>query len=221
MANYSGRGQQRRNEIARAKGFRNYNDYRKASKAVQAQANRAYEAAHPEYAKTGGRKQSAEAARSRTRAPRLVQLGGHRETISSMRARELYAFVRRAARAGVRRRGAQPVRVVLYGVLTFQCVDPEDGTETFHTVLLWPNYGYAAAAALAELREWQQVDPATGEIKPTPDVLGWLRSHAERPDMGAVMTDAADSGQAVGPDCELVRVQLTAETKPHSREAAA
>lgn len=225
MANYGGRGFDRRDELARAKGFRSFYDYRTAPKEVRDRANAAYEAAHPDYKRTGGRKQSAEAATSRTRKRRLVSLGGHRESIDSMRRRELWAFVQRAARAGVRRRGRAPVRVVLYAWLTFLCVDPEEGDEHVHTIALWPQYGYSASHAAAAIREYggQTYDADTGEITGPPDVIGWLHDQAldGMGGGGAIAIGEGDSDGAIGPECELVRVQLIAETKAHGREVAA
>lgn len=211
MANYSGEGHARRDAIARAKGFKSYYDYRKAPKHVRDSANAAYEAAHPTYKATGGRKQSAQAAQSQTRRQRLVKLGPHRETIDSMRNRELWAFIKRAARAALARRDA--VRVVVFASVTFECVDAE-GTTSYHRVDHWPNYGYTASHAMRDVR---QFDP---EGDP-PDVVGWLRANSDHDDTGAVAVGEGDSAAPIGPECEVIRVQMTAETKSRPREAAA
>lgn len=91
----------RRNAIARAKGFKNYNEYRRASKAErEAATKRAAEAGvykTPQAAKT-----SVELVTSPPARRRLHDLGGGRQLLHSMNNRELYAFLVRAERNELR-----------------------------------------------------------------------------------------------------------------------
>lgn len=214
MANYSGAGHSRRDEVARAKGFASYYAYRTAPKPQRDAANAAYEARSASYRRSGGRRQSETAATSKTRTRRVVRLGAHREAIDSMRNRELYAFVKRAARAGVQRRNA--ARVVIYATLTIECqrcVRP-DGTTgpRIEVHRLWANYGYAASHLLAALADYV---PEPG--KPA-DVVAYLRD---------ALKDFAQNAEHASEVCNgcrgfiIVRVQMNAETKSTPQERAA
>lgn len=108
MANYGGRNAtERRRELAQAKGFRSFHEYRKASDAERIAANRRLAALRPSYRATGAVTQSEKAA---TRRPRLVSLGGDLQILHSMSDRELLAFMRRAGRAELRLYAALTLR---------------------------------------------------------------------------------------------------------------
>lgn len=98
MANYGGRGQERRNEIARAKGFRSYSEYRKASKADRERASRQLAARDVRYRATNAVRQVVSPPAKR----RLHDLGGGRQLLRSTSNRELWAFLRRAEQADMR-----------------------------------------------------------------------------------------------------------------------
>lgn len=105
MAQYSGRGHERRNEIARAKGFRNYAEYRKATPAQQQAATARLARSSAAYARTGAAAQAATTAGGRRRHLPAIDLGAAGQAIVSGRDRELRSFVRRAEREGDRVKG--------------------------------------------------------------------------------------------------------------------
>lgn len=98
MANYSGRATQRRRELAQAKGFASFQEYRNATPAQREAANRAMAARDPSYRRTGGAKQSRPKSARRLRQ----NLGAAGDAIVSGVDRELRAFLRKADRDGSR-----------------------------------------------------------------------------------------------------------------------
>lgn len=100
---------QRREEIARAKGFPSYSAYRKASRAQQAAATAALARTNDAYRRSGAAAQAADAGR---RARRLeTDLGAAGTVLVSMRDRDLRTFLRRAERAENRIYGRMVVRI--------------------------------------------------------------------------------------------------------------
>lgn len=148
MANYSGQGHARRNELARAKGFRNYNEYRNATPAQRDAANARLARTNERYRATGGAKQSAP-----KRARRLRQdLGAAGDAIVSGRDRELRAFLRKATRDGAR----------VYGRVTVRDDSDEElpaGQRPTETYALWskggidPEWLLTLADALGRVRD--------------------------------------------------------------------
>ena len=168
MANYSGRGFQRRQELAREKGFASYAAYRRASAAERAAATRRLAGENAAYARTNAAAQivTREKIKQASRR-RLIDLGGDRQILRSINNRELYAFLVRAEKAELR----------VFAVVE---VNAAGGKQIIE---LWKRGGIDPAYILDELR-------AAGSR----DVLQWLQDYIDN----AGGNTAGVSGWAAG-----------------------